>query len=70
MEGSNERRYFTGVAGDNNRKGEIFGVLNLFQPLRCGPSLTENILKVCSIFYDLSFTSTLFRELIKNLDFV
>ncbi|XP_019852622.1 PREDICTED: DNA excision repair protein ERCC-6-like 2 isoform X2 [Amphimedon queenslandica] len=45
IEGSNERRYFTGVDGDSDNKGEIFGVLNLFQPLRSGASLTENVLK-------------------------
>ena len=48
FEGSKETRYFTGVAGDSTRKGEIFGVKNLFQPLRRGASLTVDILKVSS----------------------
>lgn len=51
IEGSNERRYFTGVDGDSDNKGEIFGVLNLFQPLRSGASLTESVLKVCILLH-------------------
>ena len=47
IEGSNERRYFTGVAGDRNQTGELFGISNLLQPLRPqGRSLTLDILKV------------------------
>ena len=29
LQGSSERRFFTGVAGDKNRRGELFGVENL-----------------------------------------
>ncbi|KAK4627122.1 DNA excision repair protein ERCC-6-like 2 [Fulvia fulva] len=32
-DGSNERRYFTGVQDQKNQKGEIFGLANLFAPM-------------------------------------
>lgn len=45
FDGSKEKRYFTAVAGDSTQQGELFGVKNLFQPLRKETSLTIDILK-------------------------
>ena len=42
----NARRYFVGVQGDKKRKGELFGIQNMFT-LRTGDKcLTEDILQV------------------------
>lgn len=42
----NARRYFHGVAGDREHKGELFGLENMFK-LRTGDTcMTEDIIKV------------------------
>ena len=45
IKGSNERRYFTGVEGDKERKGELFGLENLFSYRAEGASLSKDIVK-------------------------
>ena len=45
IKGSNERRYFTGVEGDKDRKGELFGLENLFSYRAEGASLSKDIVK-------------------------
>ncbi len=46
MSTENARRYFVGVQGDRARRGELFGVSNIFA-LRTGDKcLTEDILQV------------------------
>ena len=46
LEGHRERRYFTGVAGDQGQKGELFGCANLLLLRKPGSNLTLDILKV------------------------
>ena len=53
FDGSKEKRYFTAVAGDSTQQGELFGVKNLFQPLRKETSLTIDILKVKNFVFFL-----------------
>ncbi|KAL9951050.1 hypothetical protein ACROYT_G043643 [Oculina patagonica] len=43
--GTNERRYFTGVEGEKDRKGELFGLENLFSYRAEGASLSKDIVK-------------------------
>lgn len=43
--GTNERRYFTGVVGDKDRKGELFGLENLFSYRAEGASLSKDIVR-------------------------
>ena len=45
IKGSNERRYFIGVEGDKDRKGELFGLENLFSYRAEGASLAKDIAK-------------------------
>jgi len=45
IKGTNERRYFTGVEGDKDRKGELFGLENLFSYRAEGASLSKDIVK-------------------------
>ena len=45
VKGTNERRYFTGVDGDKERKGELFGLENLFSYRAEGASLSKDIVK-------------------------
>ncbi|XP_068677020.1 DNA excision repair protein ERCC-6-like 2 [Montipora foliosa] len=45
VKGTNERRYFTGVEGDKERKGELFGLENLFSYRAEGASLSKDIVK-------------------------
>ena len=44
IKGTNERRYFTGIEGDRERKGELFGLENLFSYRAEGASLSKDIL--------------------------
>ena len=47
----NARRYFQGIEGDADNKGELFGVRNMFR-LRTGDScLTMDILSVSFFFF-------------------
>ena len=43
--GTNERRYFTGVEGDKDKKGELFGLENLFSYRAEGASLSKDIIR-------------------------
>ena len=43
--GTNERRYFTGVEGDKDKKGELFGLENLFSYRAEGASLSKDIVR-------------------------
>ena len=43
--GTNERRYFLGVQGDKDQKGELFGIGNLFSLRSEGASLAHDIVK-------------------------
>ena len=43
VRGTNERRYFTGVQGEND--GELFGIENLFSLRSKGASLAHDIVK-------------------------
>ena len=43
--GTNERRYFTGVEGEKDRKGELFGLENLFSYRAEGASLSKDIVR-------------------------
>ncbi|XP_044166630.1 DNA excision repair protein ERCC-6-like 2 isoform X4 [Acropora millepora] len=43
IKGTNERRYFTGIEGDRKRKGELFGLENLFSYRAEGASLSKDI---------------------------
>ena len=45
IKGSNERTYFTGVEEDKDRKGELFGLENLFSYRAEGGSLSKDIVK-------------------------
>ena len=45
IKGTNERRYFTGVEGNKDRKGELFGLENLFSYRAEGASLSKDIVK-------------------------
>ncbi|XP_028390617.1 DNA excision repair protein ERCC-6-like 2 isoform X2 [Dendronephthya gigantea] len=45
VEGNNERRYFTAVDGVKNRKGELFGIENLFTLRIHGCSVSTDIFK-------------------------
>ena len=45
IKGTNERRYFTGVEGDKDRHGELFGLENLFSYRAEGASLSKDIVK-------------------------
>ena len=45
IKGTNERRYFTGVEGDKDRHGELFGLENLFSYRAEGASLSKDIVR-------------------------
>ena len=72
MSGANAKRLFHGIQGDKHNKGELFGIENMFRFRSGNKSLTEDIIKVRSIF--LSFhlhiqrqDSTTCYELIFNV---
>jgi len=44
IQGTNERRYFTGVEGDKDLKGELFGIENLFSYRSEGVCLAQDII--------------------------
>ena len=57
LEGSKERRYFQGVAGDRTQKGELFGYNNLWplrKPGQPGLNLTLDLLKVKKCMVEVS----------------
>ena len=45
VEGNNERRYFTAVDGEKDKKGELFGIENLFALRIGGCSVSTDIFK-------------------------
>ena len=45
VEGNNERRYFTAVDGEKDKKGELFGIENLFALRIDGCSVSTDIFK-------------------------
>lgn len=45
MEGNNERRYFTAVDGEKDKKGELFGIENLFTLRNDGCCVASDIFK-------------------------
>ena len=45
VEGNNERRYFTAVDGEKDKKGELFGIENLFALRNDECSVTTDIFK-------------------------
>lgn len=46
----NAKRYFNGIQGDRQQKGELFGMKNMFQ-LRTGDNcLSKDILEVSKLF--------------------
>jgi hypothetical protein len=45
VEGNNERRYFTAVDGEKDKKGELFGIENLFALGSDGCSVSTDIFK-------------------------
>jgi len=45
VKGTSERRYFTGVEGEKDLKGELFGVENLFSYRAEGVCLAQDIIR-------------------------